>query len=150
METQKQLAEWLIVECNKRNLSWAEASRRAGVAANTISQVVNGTPAGPKRLTALADYFNAPHAFVFQLAGLLSNPADEDYDPLVERYAGELIDIWRQLRELDPEAAQRLMNIGIMQGEMVLLAAQAAKSKEDNTNRPSEEQGSSSREGAAK
>lgn len=46
--TQSNLAQWLIEECEKRNLSWAEASRNAGVSPNTISQIVNGVKPGQK------------------------------------------------------------------------------------------------------
>jgi len=125
MEKENLLAAWLVEECNKRNLSWAEASRRAGVAANTISQVVNGTPAGPKRLAALAEYFDAPIEQIYQFAGLLPEPDDPDHDPLVQRYAEELLAIWRQLRDTNPDAARRLMSITIMQAEMVLAASRA-------------------------
>jgi len=125
MEKNSKIAAWLIDECNKQNLSWAEASRRAGVAQNTISQIVNGTPAGPKRLTALADYFGVPHQFIFELAGLLDPPPSEDSDPLTRRYVDELLNIWHELRDSDPDAAQRLMGITIMQAEMVLAAVRA-------------------------
>ncbi len=48
-----------MARCEELNLSWAEASRRAGVSPNAISEIVNGTPAGVKRLSALAEYFGA-------------------------------------------------------------------------------------------
>jgi len=122
----EQLAAWLVDECNKRNLSWSEASRRAGVSHNTISQIVNGVPAGPKRLVALAEYFNAPQEWVFQLAGLLPEPrTDGNIDPLVQRYVDELLSIWHELKDTDENAAQRLMGITIMQAEMLLAAIRA-------------------------
>lgn len=76
--TQSNLAQWLIEECEKRNLSWAEASRNAGVSPNTISQIVNGVKPGQKRLLALAEYFGASPERVFRMAGLLPDRATTD------------------------------------------------------------------------
>ena len=36
------IGEWLNEECQARGLSWAEASRRAGVDRNTVSLIMRG------------------------------------------------------------------------------------------------------------
>ena len=52
-------------------------------------------------------------------------------DPRLQRVADNLIQIWREVRTLDEEAAERLTGIAVLQGEMVLAAARsAAKRKE--------------------
>lgn len=76
--SQEELAAWLMARCEELNLSWAEASRRAGVSPNAISEIVNGTPAGVKRLSALAEYFGASPERVFRMAGLLPDRATTD------------------------------------------------------------------------
>jgi len=51
----ERLAQWLIAECARRGESYREASRKAGVANNTISEIINtGAQPGVKRLVALA------------------------------------------------------------------------------------------------
>ena len=51
-------------------------------------------------------------------------------DPDLRDKAEELLAIWRRLQDLDPEAAERLMGIAVLQGEMVLTTANAAAKRE--------------------
>ena len=137
MNKQKELADWLIRECEKRNLSWTEASRRAGVAPNTISQIVNGTPAGIKRLRALAEYFSVPVMYFQQLAGLVPI-SPNTLDPALEAVADQLISIYYDLKQLDPDSAERLQRIAVLQAEMVLAAARNQSNSETVSQRESE------------
>ena len=133
------LADWLIAECERRHLSWSEASRKAGVSPNTISQIINGTPAGTKRLTALADFFGISPEYLFQLAGLLPKPPAPNDDPEIRRVAQEIIRIWRRLKDTDPEAARRLMNIAIVQAEAFEAAVNAASNRMEEENQEPEQ-----------
>ena len=49
-ESQTPLVAWLIQACETRGLSWAEASRRAGLSQGTISAIVARHAAGPRNL----------------------------------------------------------------------------------------------------
>ena len=104
--TQSNLAQWLIEECEKRNLSWAEASRNAGVSPNTISQIVNGVKPGQKRLSALAEYFGASPERVFRMAGLLPDRATTDAQRAELRRKVE--HIAELLADLPPDLQDRL------------------------------------------
>jgi transcriptional regulator with XRE-family HTH domain len=123
---EENLGDWLITQCNRRGLAWSEASRQAGVAPNTISLIVGGTPAGVKRLTALASYFDVDVEFLMRLSGMLPpRPDSDEIDPELRYKAEELLAIWRRLKAIDPESADRLVGIAILQGEMVMAAARA-------------------------
>jgi hypothetical protein len=50
-------------------------------------------------------------------------------DQIIEQEAEELRRIWHEVHRLDPEAAQKLMGIAVLQAQMVQSAA-AAKDKE--------------------
>lgn len=70
MEQEKTpLAEWLISACAERGLSWAEASRQAGLFPGAISSIVRGRRPGLDMCKALASFFRVPLAHVLQLAG---------------------------------------------------------------------------------
>jgi transcriptional regulator with XRE-family HTH domain len=133
MKNQNELARWLTRECEKRNLSWTEASRRAGVAPNTVSQIVNGTPAGIKRLTALADFFSVPLDYVLKLAGHL--PITENtMDPALQATADQLVQIYFEVKEIDPELAERLTRTATLQAELVLAAARSQEKHQERKN----------------
>ena len=63
------LAEWLTAACQKRELSWAEASRRAGLHQGAISAYVRGKQPGLDACKALSSFFQVPLEYVLQLAG---------------------------------------------------------------------------------
>ena len=125
----EQLREWLNHECEKRNLSWREASLRAGVYAGAVSAIMNGQRPGLDVCKALAQSFGTPVEYVLELAGHL--PPSQAPDPRLQRLADQLIEMWREVEMLDPAAAERLTGIAVLQAEMVLAAARsAAKRKE--------------------
>jgi transcriptional regulator with XRE-family HTH domain len=66
-----ELSDWLIVQCRERHLSQSEASRRAGLGINAISEIKHGRTPGLKVCKALADFFGVSPLYVLRLAGLL-------------------------------------------------------------------------------
>jgi len=71
-ESPTPLATWLIQACATRDLSWAEASRRAGLSQGTISAIVRGTQPGLEICKGLAGFFGEPLEDVLRLAGHMS------------------------------------------------------------------------------
>jgi len=66
------VAQWLVEECRARNLSWREASLRAGVDKGTISAIVRGTQPGLEVCKALATFFQQSPEHALRLAGHLN------------------------------------------------------------------------------
>ena len=66
------LADWLVQACETRGLSWAEASRRAGLSQGAISAVVRGTQPGLAICKGFAAFFNVPLEDVLGMAGHLT------------------------------------------------------------------------------
>lgn len=86
------IAAWLVEECEKRNLSWSQASLRAGLSRGTVSAIINGQQPGLEVCKALAQFFNVPIEHLLRLAGHLPTPpsprdAEEE----------DIITLWRQL-----------------------------------------------------
>lgn len=65
------IGAWLSEECAQRGLSWAEASRRAGVDKSMISMIMRGQKPAPATCQALAQFFQVPTEHVLRLAGHL-------------------------------------------------------------------------------
>ena len=68
-QSQTPLVDWLIQACETRGLSWAEASRRAGLSQGTISAIVRGTQPGLEICKGLAGFFGVPLEDVLRMAG---------------------------------------------------------------------------------
>ena len=121
-----ELRDWLNAECEKRNLSWREASFKAGVAGTTISNIMNGQRPGLEVCKALARSFGVSPEFVLRLAGHLPpEPDPHRIPPHIREKAERLLDYWLKVRALDPESAERLTDIAVLQAEMVLAAARS-------------------------
>lgn len=67
----ERLVGWIVHELEMRNLSQSEASRRAGLGPNAISEIVNGRTPGLRVCKALADFFSVSPEHVLRLAGHL-------------------------------------------------------------------------------
>jgi transcriptional regulator with XRE-family HTH domain len=120
------LRDWLTEECNRRNLSWREASVRAGVYPGAVSAIMNGQRPGLEVCKAMARSFGTPPEYVLRLAGHLPPQVDPaDIDPELRHTADELLALWRRLKVIDPESAERLQRIAVLQAEMVMAAARA-------------------------
>jgi transcriptional regulator with XRE-family HTH domain len=89
------LAAWLIQACEMRNLSWAEASRRAGLSQGAISAIVRGTPPGLEVCKAFAAYFGVPPEDVLRMAGHLAATRDQAWPP-------ELVALVQEVERLPP------------------------------------------------
>ena len=127
MTNVEELRDWLNVECEKRNLSWREASLRAGVYAGAISAIMNGQRPGLEVSKALAQYFGASTEHVLRMAGHLPSLPENGVDPELQDTANRLIELWEILKKLDPASAERLRRIAVNQSEMVLAAARAGR-----------------------
>ena len=57
---------------------------------------------------------------------------NDEHDPRLVETAERLIEVWEVLLKLDPQAAENLLRIAVMQAEMVKAAAQA-KNERANT-----------------
>lgn len=66
------IARWLVEECLAQDLSWREASQRAGVDKGTISAIVRGVQPGLEVCKALAIFFRKPPEYALRLAGHLN------------------------------------------------------------------------------
>jgi len=97
-----ELIEWLTEECKKRNLSWNEASIRAGLSRNSVSAYINGTQPGLYACKALAKLFRKPPEYILQLAGHLPAPANSVPDAIETEY---------RLRQLSHPVRERYMPI---------------------------------------
>jgi transcriptional regulator with XRE-family HTH domain len=89
------LAAWLIQACQERGLSWAEASRRAGLSQGAISAIVRGTQPGLEICKALANYFGVPAEEMLRLAGHLPPARGSAWPP-------ELAALVREVESLPP------------------------------------------------
>lgn len=87
MPTPALLIDWLNKEMERRDWSMREASRRAGLAHNTISLYVRGerTP-DPEVCAALADAFGVTTEYVMYLAGHIEHDPSR-HDPTIEAIA---------------------------------------------------------------
>jgi transcriptional regulator with XRE-family HTH domain len=72
----KNLADWLVSEANKRHWSLREVSREAKLSQTTVSKIANGERTKLKLETwqALAVAFNLPVEDVMRQAGFLTTP----------------------------------------------------------------------------
>ncbi len=108
------LTEWLLEACRKRNLSWREASIKAGVDKGAISAIMRGAQPGLEVCKGLAGLFRVPPEDVLRLAGHLPpNPAAAPVP--------ELVMLMRQVGEL-PHPVQREI---ARAGQAVLAAIRA-------------------------
>ena len=93
--SQTPLVAWLIQACETRGLSWAEASRRAGLSQGTISAIVRGTQPGLEICKGLAGFFGVPLEDVLRLAGHLTPARAATWPP-------ELVALVQEVDDLPP------------------------------------------------
>lgn len=97
-ESQTPLVAWLIQACETRGLSWAEASRRAGLSQGTISAIVRGTQPGLEICKGLAAFFGVPLEDVLRLAGHMWPAAAPTWPPELVALVREVEDLPTPLR----------------------------------------------------
>jgi len=127
MDNSDRLSKWLMAQCEDQNLSWSEASRRAGLSPNSISEIVSGVKPGVKRLTALAEYFKVPREYLFQMAGLLPKPGNNGIPAEEQARIDHIIHVWQEVAELDPGSLMRLLNVVEGQAEMAKALLEAGR-----------------------
>ena len=96
--SQTPLVTWLIQACETRGLSWAEASRRAGLSQGTISAIVRGTQPGLEICKGLAGFFGVPLEDVLRLAGHMTPAPAPTWPP-------ELVALVQEVEDLPSAAA---------------------------------------------
>ena len=128
-----ELRAWINRECEKRYWSWRQASIRAGITPGAISAIMNGERPGLEVCKALAHTFDVSPEYVLRMAGHLPPLQDADSDdPEIRRTVEEIVNIWRRLKDTDPDAARRLMRITIVQAEAFEAAIKAATTRAEN------------------
>jgi transcriptional regulator with XRE-family HTH domain len=94
----RKFTEWLNEELQKRDWSYNELARRAGLSSGGISLVMNeARKPGPELCLAIARALNKDPVTVFRLAGLL--PPEPDGDP----DAKQALHLFRQLSPTQKE-----------------------------------------------
>ena len=126
----QELIDWLNDQLEKTNLSQSEASRRAGLGPNAISEIINGRTPGLKVCVALADLFGFSPEYVLRLAGHLPEERSRD-EQAISAQAIYLIHRLRELLALLPRDQQeRIMANTIFQAEILAAAAEATEQAE--------------------
>jgi transcriptional regulator with XRE-family HTH domain len=93
-------SEWIIDEVQKRDWSYSELARQAGMSSAQVSMVVNGrSNPGEKFCRGVAHAFRVSPDIVFRKAGLLPDvPAREETEQ----------NLLYKIRQLDPEGRERV------------------------------------------
>ena len=126
------LSKWLTESIERRGLTLNATAVYSGVSAATLSEMINKDHIPRVELLfKLADYFDTPRNDVLMLAGYLEQEDENSVDPDLQRIADNLIALWREVRELDPDAAERLTGIAVLQAEMVLAAARSKAKRQE-------------------
>ena len=130
MDSDFPLGQYILELVRGQHLSMREASMKAGLAPETISQILRRGSLSrprPETLEMIADALGGDYTRMMILAGHLPSPRKNNgIDPELRAKADELIAIWEELKKSDPESANRLMRIAILQAEMVRAAARSA------------------------
>lgn len=99
------LGQWIIEECAARGISWAEASRRAGVDKSTVSLIIRGQRPGLDTCRALAALFEVSTEHVLRLAGYIDRRPDLPVlSPAIRTLALEV-------EKLPPQAQARVLDV---------------------------------------
>lgn len=99
------LGQWIIDECATRGITWAEASRRAGVDKSTVSLIIRGQRPGLDTCRALAALFEVPTEHVLRLAGHIDRRPDQPVlSPAIRALALEV-------EKLPPQAQARVLDV---------------------------------------
>ena len=126
-QNMEQLRDWLNEQCDRRNLTWRDASIRAGVYPGAISAIMNGQRPGLEVCKALARSFGTSPEHVLRMAGHLPPlPSGNGLPPDLIAQALEIQEIWRRVHAVDPTAAEELASIAIIQGKAFEVAVNAA------------------------
>lgn len=127
------LAEYILDLLEKQNMSMREGSMRAGLAPETISQVIRrgrtNTPR-PDTLRLIATALGGSYRKMMVLAGHLEpQPGIGGMDPEIQEIVEELIDRWDSIARRDPsgESLRQLLTIVTTQAAAFEAAMAAAE-----------------------
>ena len=98
------LIRFLEEEMEKRNLSGAELSRRAGLAPNAISSIINGTKPGLKACLGLSLLLGVPIDQFLYMAGHIEKPSSAH-----EYLEQQAVDAFRRLPPDRRDIALKMM-----------------------------------------
>ena len=126
-----ELIDWLNRQLRSRGVAGTRASVDAGLSRGAISSILNGNNPGLEVCKGLADYFGVSSQYVLELAGHIPPVSPCEADPEVRRRGEQLQALWREVRDVDPESAERVMRIAVLQAQMVLAAARGSNSNRD-------------------
>ena len=111
------LSQYILELLKNQNLSMREASMKAGLAPETISQIIRrgktSTPR-PDTLRLIASALGGSYQKMMILAGHMEEPPGfNGIKPEIREVVYELIEIWSELEELDPsgEALRELLTV---------------------------------------
>ena len=96
------LAEFLISECRDRDMSWRQASLKAGLDHSAISRFIRGTQPSPLSCAKLADYFGYSLDHMLVLAG----HRDDELQQYDSNKNGLFMAIWKRL---NPDEQERVL-----------------------------------------
>lgn len=125
------LGLYILDLIESQNLSMREASLKAGLAPETISQMLRRGKAStprPDTLRLLADGLNGNYEYMMQLAGHLPPRSRGNTIPAEQQARIEhIIDVWREIAELDPASLGRLLAVVEGQAEMAQALMEAGQ-----------------------
>ena len=136
MTETSELGAYILELCDKNNMSMREASMESGLSPETIGVIVRRgktTKPRPDTLRQIASGLGGSYEYMMQLAGHWPKP-DNGVDPRLQDTANRLIEVWEVLLKLDPQAAENLLRIAVMQAEMVKAAVQANAKRHESEN----------------
>jgi transcriptional regulator with XRE-family HTH domain len=126
------LSEYILELLKNQNMSMREGSMKAGLAPETISQIIRrgktSTPR-PDTLQMLADALGGSYQRMMILAGYLEDqPGFDGLDPELKDVVYQLLDRWDRIAELDPsgDSLRRLLTIVTMQAAAFEAAMKAS------------------------
>ena len=138
--TPQKLLDWLDVELTERNLSDAEASRRAGLSHAAIYEIRSGIRPGIKKCKALAGLFGVPAEYVLRLAGHIDAPPGFDgMRPDFKETFYRLNEIWEAVARKDKtgEGIRELLTMQITNADAFLAVISAMERQQDEERRES-------------
>jgi transcriptional regulator with XRE-family HTH domain len=128
------LGDYIATLLEQRHLSMREASMRADLAPETISQLLRRGPSSkprPETLLMIAEALDGDYVHMLRLAGHLPEVDAEPTPTAVRLRAEELIAKWREIYEVDPQAAENLMRLTVVQAEAFQVAVSTRRHAEE-------------------
>ena len=123
-----ELINWINRNLEIRNLSGAEACRRAGLNLGAISEIANGRQPGLKVCIGLSELFGTPIEKVLRMAGHLPPEPGQGAPDDLRLKALLLIE---KVRDLPGPSAAAIMDAAILQAEALKIALGESEVEEE-------------------